>query len=78
LLVAHDAPAANFSAIDGQAKLDERAAHVVWLSTAQRDGFPACQVVRVAQGQTLRQAAVAAGVDPDADRLVVGIPEICF
>jgi hypothetical protein len=41
-------------------------------------GFPTCQVVWEAQGQTLRQAAVSAGIDPDADRLTVGIPEICF
>lgn len=27
---------------------------------------------------TLRQVAVSAGVGPDADRLIVGIPEICF
>lgn len=37
-------------------------------------GFPSCQVVRGAQGQSLCQAAVAAGVDPNADRLIVGIP----
>ena len=80
LLVAHNVPAATFTAIDRQAKLDERAAHVIWLSGgAIHDplrGFPACRVVRVAQGQTLREAAVAAGVDPDADRLIVGMPEI--
>ncbi len=82
LLVAHDVPAATFAAIEGQAKLDERAAHVVWLSGAAildpLRGFPACHVVRVADGQTLRQAAVARGVDPEADRLVIGIPEACF
>lgn len=78
LLVAYDVPAATFAAIEGQAKLDERAAHVVWLSGAQRHGFPTCQVVRVAVGQTLRQAAVSAGVDPDADALLVGIPAACF
>jgi hypothetical protein len=80
LLVAHNVPAATFTAIDRQAKLDERAAHVIWLSGAAIHdplrGFPACRVVRVAQGQTLREAAVAAGVDPDADRLIVGMPEI--
>lgn len=27
-------------------------------------GFPACHVVRVAEGQTLRQAAVAKGIAP--------------
>lgn len=82
LLVAHDVPAATFAAIEGQAKLDERAAHIVWLSGAALHdpmrGFPACHVVRVADGQTLRQAAVAAAVDPDADRLIVGIPQACF
>ena len=82
LLVAHDVPAATFTAIEGQAKLDERAQHVTWLSGAAihdpMRGFPACQVVRVADGQTLRQAAVAAGVGPDADRLVVGIHAACF
>ena len=82
LLVAHDVPAATFTAIERQAKLDERAAHVVWLSGAAihdpMRGFPACHVVRIADGQTLRQAAVAAGVDPDADRLIVGIPAACF
>jgi hypothetical protein len=40
--------------------------------------FPARQLARVAQGQTLRHAAVSAGIDPDADRLLVGIPETCF
>ena len=64
-----------------QAKPDERAAHIVWLSGAALHdplrGFPGCQVVRVADGQTLRQAAAARGVDPDADRLIVGIPADC-
>ena len=82
LLVAHDVPAATFAAIEGQAKLDERAAHVVWLSGAALHdpmrGFPACHVVRVSEGQTLRQAAVARGIDPEADRLIVGIPAACF
>ncbi|WP_439150039.1 hypothetical protein [Sulfitobacter sp.] len=52
--------------------------HFVWLlGSAIHDplrGFPACHVVRVADGQTLRQACAAAGVGPEADRLVVGIP----
>jgi len=82
LLVAYDVPAATFAAIEGQAKSDERAQHVTWLSGAAIHdplrGFPACHVVRVADGQTLRQAAVAAGADPDADRLIVGILENCF
>jgi len=38
--------------------------------------IPACQVVRVAQGQTLCQAAVAAGIDFDkAAQLVNFAPE---
>lgn len=49
-LVAQDMPAATFAAIEGQAKPDERAAHVVWLSGAALHdlmrGFPACHVVR--------------------------------
>ncbi|WP_323007895.1 hypothetical protein [Pseudorhodobacter sp.] len=32
----------------------------------------------LADGQTLRQAAVAEGFDPDADRLLVGIPAEAF
>jgi hypothetical protein len=82
LFVAHDAPAAPLVAPEAQPLLSDRAAHVVWLAGAAihdpMRGFPACQVVRVADGQTLRQAAVARGVDPDADRLLVGIPENCF
>ncbi|MGO4908871.1 hypothetical protein ACEN2J_11140 [Pseudorhodobacter sp. W20_MBD10_FR17] len=82
LLMAHDVPAATFTAIEGQAKLDERAAHIVWVAGAAIHdplrGFPACHVVRVAEGQTLRQAAVARGIDPDADRLLVGIPAEAF
>ncbi|OCX66151.1 hypothetical protein BFP70_08610 [Thioclava sp. SK-1] len=82
LLVAHDVPAAPLVPPQAQAKLDERAAHIVWLSGAALSdplrGFPACRVVRIAQGQTMRQAAVSAGVDPDADRLIVGIPAACF
>jgi len=82
MLVALDVPPATFTAIEGQAKLDERAAHIVWLSGAAISdplrGFPACHVVRVADGQTLRQAAVARGVDPDAEALLVGIPQACF
>lgn len=82
LLVAHDAPAAAFAAPEGQQLLSDRAAHLAWLAGAARHdplrGFPACSVIRVAEGQTLRQAAVAAGVAPDADALLVGIPEACF
>ncbi len=82
LLVAHDTPAAAFAAPEGQPRLDKRAAHVVWLAGAAESdplrGFPACWVVRVAEGETLRQAAVSAGADPDTDGLIVGIPESCF
>ncbi|MDT8856543.1 hypothetical protein RNZ50_16250 [Paracoccaceae bacterium Fryx2] len=82
LLVASDVPEPTFAASEGQPRLGERAAHVEWLSgAAQADplrGFPACAVVRVAQGQTLRQAALAGGFDPDADRLLVGIPATAF
>jgi len=53
LLVAHDVPAA----IEVQANLEERAVHIVWLSGAAINvllrGFPACLVVRIAEGQTL-------------------------
>lgn len=41
-------------------------------------GFPTCHLVRVAERQTLHQAAAARGIDPDADRLIVGIPQDCF
>lgn len=82
LLVAHDAPAAAFAEPEGQPLLSDRAGHVEWLSGAAKTdplrGFPACQVVRFAEGQTLRQAAVSAGFDPDADRLIVGVPQACF
>lgn len=78
LLVAHDVLEAEFEPSQGQPIVTDRAAQLAWLSTAQRDGFPACRVVSVAQGQTLRQAAVAGGIDPNADRLIVGIPENCF
>ena len=54
LLVAHDVPAATFTAIEGQAKLDEPAAHIAWVAGAAlhgpMHGFPACHVVRVAEG----------------------------
>ncbi|MDO6732477.1 hypothetical protein Q4577_20825 [Marinovum sp. 2_MG-2023] len=83
LLVDHDAPVAAFATPEGQPLLSDRAAHIEWLAGAAKTdpmrGFPACQVVRVAEGQTLRQAAVSAGVyfdNPDA--LLVGIPAACF
>ncbi len=78
LLVTHDVLEAEFEPSQGQPILTDRAAQLAWLSTAQRDGFPACRVVSVAQGNTLRQAAVAGGIDPDADRLIVGILQACF
>jgi len=78
LLVAHDVLEAEFEPPQSQPIVTDRSAQLAWLSTAQRDGFPACRVVSVADGQTLRQAAVAGGIDPDADRLIVGIPDACF
>lgn len=78
LLVANDVFEAEFEPSQGQPIVTDRAAQLAWLSTAQRDGFPACRVFSVADGQTLRQAAVEGGIDPDADRLIVGIPEACF
>ncbi len=38
------------------------------------EGFPAVAVVGLDAGQTLRDACAAAGVDPDADRAVIGLP----
>lgn len=82
LLVAADVPATAFAAIEGQAKLDERAQHIIWLSGAAihdpMRGFPAGHVVRAAERQTLRQAAAARGIDPEAGRLIVGIPIEAF
>lgn len=66
LPVAHDAPAAAFAAPEGQPRLDD-AAHVEWLSGATISdplrGFPACHVVRVAHGQSMRQAHGPRGND---------------
>jgi hypothetical protein len=82
LMVPYSVPAAAFAATQGQARLSERAQHIEWVAGAALTdplrGFPAVAVVRVAQGQTLRQAAVSAGFDPDADRLLVGIPAAAF
>ena len=60
-----------------QAKLAERISHIFWQSAAAISdplrGLPACHVVgAVANGQILRKAAVARGVDP-VD-LPLGIP----
>ena len=57
----------------GQPSLVDRAQHVAWLAGAGR-GFPA--VVKVAAGQSMRQACTAAGIDPDAP--LVGIPAAAF
>lgn len=83
LLVAHDVPAAPLVAPEAQPLLSDRAAHIVWLSGAAihdaMRGFPACAVVRLQPGQTMREAAVASGAyfdNPEA--LLVGIPEACF
>ena len=82
LLVASDVPEATFAVSQGQPTLGERAAHVLWLSQAALSdplrGFRACAVVRFQPGVTLRQATVAGGSDPNADRLIVGIPAACF
>ncbi|MGR3723468.1 hypothetical protein [Abyssibius alkaniclasticus] len=82
LLAAHDAPAAPLVASEAQPLSPDRAAHILWLSKAAISNplrrLLACRLVRVAQGQTLRLAAEVAGVAPDADRLTVGIPEICL
>tara|TARA_R110002124_G_scaffold68177_1_gene184796 strand:- start:976 stop:1404 length:429 start_codon:yes stop_codon:yes gene_type:complete len=82
LFVADDVSAAPLVAPEAQPLLSDRAAHVVWLAGAAihdaMRGFPACAVVRLQPGMTMRQAAVAAGVDPDAERLIVGIPAACF
>ena len=51
------------------------APHVAWLAGAGR-GFPV--VVTVAAGQTMRQACTAAGIDPDGDSLIVGVPAEAF
>lgn len=82
LLVASDVPASTFAATEGQPRLSDRAAHVAWLAGAALydplRGFPAVAVVRLQPGQTMRDAALAAGVNPDADRLIVAIPVAAF
>lgn len=59
-----------------QPRLPDRAQHVTWLAGAGRPDFPAVAVLRVATGATMRQACIAAGIDPDAP--LVGIPAAAF
>ena len=73
LFVTVDGYQATLAAPDGQPALADRAANAEWLSTAQRDDFPACHVVQIADGQTMRQARVAAGIAEDIEVLTVGI-----
>lgn len=73
LLVAAEGYQATFAAPEGQPALADRAAHVLWLSTASREGFPACHIVQIADGQTMRQATAAAGIADDEERLIVGM-----
>lgn len=52
-------------------------ARVIWkagIAKHRPEGFPAVAVVGMEAGQTLRDACAAAGVDPDADRAVIGLP----
>ena len=67
----------------GQPRLADRAAQIEWLAASARsDGrrgdFPACYVVRIAEGQTMRQARTAAGIAEDEERLIVGISAAAF
>ena len=82
LLVAFYLTAATFAATAAQPKLGERAAHVLSLSGAALSdplrGFPACAVVGVPQGQTIRQAANAGGVDPQRRPLACEHPRSLF
>lgn len=41
---------------------------------APAESFPAVAVVGLDAGQTPRDACAAAGVDPEADRAVIGLP----
>lgn len=77
LLAPADAPEPAFAEPQGQPVLMDRAAHVIWKAGAAKhrpEGFPAVAVVGLEAGQTLREACAAAGVDPDADRAVIGLP----
>ena len=77
LLVPADLPAEPPKPPQGQPVTLDRALHVIWKAGAAKhrpEGFPACAVVAVEAGQTLRQACAAAGIYPDADRLVIGLP----
>jgi|GEM_PF-955833 hypothetical protein len=77
LLIAADVPAPAFTEPQGQPVLMDRAQQVAWragAAKARAEGFPAVAVVGLDAGQTLREACAAAGVDPDADRAVIGLP----
>ncbi|MFC5738647.1 hypothetical protein [Sinirhodobacter huangdaonensis] len=77
LLTPADVPAPAFAEAQGQAVVMDRAAHVIWKAGAAKarpEGFPAVAVVGLEAGQTMRDACAAAGVDPDADRAVIGLP----
>jgi len=45
------------------------------LADTQLAELTACALLRLKPVQTMCQAAVIGGVDPDADRLLVGIPQ---
>ena len=77
LLTPADAPEPAFTEPQGQPVLMDRAQQVAWragAAKARAEGFPAVAVVGLDAGQTLREACAAAGVDPDADRAVIGLP----
>ncbi len=63
---------------EGQSSLADRAQHVAWLAGAGGSDFPAVAVLRVATGATMLQACTAAGINPDADSMIVGVPTDCF
>lgn len=77
LLTPADAPEPTFTEPQGQPVLMDRAQQVAWRAGAAKhrpEGFPALAVVALEGGQTMREACAAAGVDPDADRAVIGLP----
>jgi hypothetical protein len=77
LLTPAEAPEPAFAEAKGQAVVMDRAAHMIWKAGAAKarpECFPAVAVVAVEAGQSLREACAAAGVDPDADRAVIGLP----
>lgn len=63
---------------EGQPRLADRARQVAWLAGAGRPDFPAVAVLRVAAGASMRQACSAAGIDPDGDRVILGVPKESF